>query len=143
MPGAQRTIVFNAPIEKCFAVISDYERYPEFLPEVKKIRTSNRRGSEVDVQYEADLAVKVIKYTVHMKEEGPSKVSWSFIDGDFMKDNKGGWVLEKVSESQTKATYSIEVVVGMLVPKTIVNALVDNQLPKLLENFKKRIEAQK
>ena len=31
----------------------------------------------------------------------------------------------------------------MLVPKTIVNALVDTQLPKLLENFKKRIEAQK
>jgi len=142
MPGAQRTIVFNAPIEKCFAVISDYERYPEFLPEVRKIRTSNRRGNEVDVQYEAEV-VKVIKYTVHMKEEGPTKVSWTFIDGEFMKDNKGGWVLEKSGENQTKATYSIEVAVGALVPKTIVNALVDTQLPKLLENFKRRIEAQK
>ena len=50
MPGATRSIVFNAPIEKCFEVISDYERYPEFLPEVKKIRTSNRRGAEVDVR---------------------------------------------------------------------------------------------
>ena len=142
MPGAQRTIVFNAPIEKCFAVISDYERYPEFLPEVRKIRTSNRRGNEVDVQYEAEV-VKVIKYTVHMKEEGPTKVSWTFIDGEFMKDNKGGWVLEKSGENQTRATYSIEVAVGALVPKTIVNALVDTQLPKLLENFKRRIEAQK
>ncbi len=142
MPGAQRTVVFNAPIEKCFAVISDYERYPEFLPEVRKIRTSNRRGNEVDVQYEAEV-VKVIKYTVHMKEEGPNKVSWTFIDGEFMKDNKGGWVLEKSGENQTKATYSIEVAVGALVPKTIVNALVDTQLPKLLENFKRRIEGQK
>ncbi len=142
MPGAQRTVVFNAPIEKCFAVISDYERYPEFLPEVRKIRTSNRRGNEVDVQYEAEV-VKVIKYTVHMKEEGPTKVSWTFIDGEFMKDNKGGWVLEKTSDTQTKATYSIEVAVGALVPKTIVNALVDTQLPKLLENFKRRIESQK
>ena len=142
MPGAQRTVVFNAPIEKCFAVISDYERYPEFLPEVRKIRTSNRRGNEVDVQYEAEV-IKVIKYTVHMKEEGPTKVSWTFIDGEFMKDNKGGWVLEKSGENQTKATYSIEVAVGALVPKTIVNALVDTQLPKLLENFKRRIESQK
>ena len=142
MPGAQRTVVFNAPIEKCFAVISDYERYPEFLPEVRKIRTSNRRGNEVDVHYEAEV-VKVIKYTVHMKEEGPTKVSWTFIDGEFMKDNKGGWVLEKTSETQTKATYSIEVAVGALVPKAIVNALVDTQLPKLLENFKRRIESQK
>ncbi|MFT3709403.1 MAG: SRPBCC family protein [Archangium sp.] len=142
MPGAQRTITINAPVEKCWAVISDYERYPEFLPEVKKIRTMNRRGNEVDVQYEAEV-VKVIKYTVHMKEEGPKKVSWSFIDGEFMKDNKGGWVLEDGGNGTTKATYSIEVEVGMLVPKAIVNGLVDSQLPKLLENFKKRIEAQK
>ncbi|MBL8915179.1 MAG: SRPBCC family protein [Archangium sp.] len=142
MPGAQRTITINAPVEKCWAVISDYERYPEFLPEVKKIRTMNRRGNEVDVQYEAEV-VKVIKYTVHMKEEGPKKVSWSFIDGEFMKDNKGGWVLEDGGNGTTKATYSIEVEVGMLVPKAIVNGLVDSQLPKLLENFKKRIESQK
>ncbi|MBL9039848.1 MAG: SRPBCC family protein [Archangium sp.] len=141
MPAAQRTVVFNAPMEKCFAVISDYERYPEFLPEVKKIKTSNRRGNEVDVQYEAQV-VKVIKYTVHMKEEKPSKVSWTFIDGEFMKDNKGGWVLEAISDSQTRGTYSIEVAVGALVPKSIVNALVDTQLPTLLENFKKRIESQ-
>ncbi len=142
MAGAQRTIIFNATVDKCWAVISDYERYPEFLPEVKKIRTMNRRGNEVDVQYEAEV-VKVIKYTVHMKEEAPQKVSWSFIDGEFMKDNKGGWVLEDAGEGKTKATYSIAVEVGMLVPKTIVNALVDTQLPKLLENFKKRIESQK
>ncbi len=142
MAGAQRNVIFNAPIEKCWAVISDYERYPEFLPEVKKIRTHNRRGNEVDVQYEAEV-VKIIKYTVHMKEEAPKKVTWSFIDGEFMKDNKGGWQLEDAGNGTTKATYSIEVEVGMLVPKSIVNVLVDTQLPKLLENFKKRIESQK
>lgn len=142
MAGAQRTITINATVEKCWSVISDYERYPEFLPEVKKIRTLNRRGAEVDVQYEAEV-VKVIKYTVHMKEEGPKKLSWSFIDGEFMKDNKGGWVLEDAGNGTTKATYNIAVEVGMLVPKTIVNALVDTQLPRLLENFKKRIESQK
>lgn len=142
MAGAQRTITINATVEKCWSVISDYERYPEFLPEVKKIRTLNRRGAEVDVQYEAEV-VKVIKYTVHMKEEGPKKLSWSFIDGEFMKDNKGGWVLEDAGNGTTKATYNIAVEVGMLVPRTIVNALVDTQLPRLLENFKKRIESQK
>jgi len=142
MPGATRSIVFNAPVEKCFEIIADYERYPEFLPEVKKLRTSNRKGNEVDVHYEAEV-VKVIKYTLHLKEEKPTKVSWSFIEGEFMKDNKGGWVLEDQGNGTTKATYSIEVAVGPLVPKTILNALVDSQLPKLLENFKKRIESAK
>lgn len=140
MAGATRSIVINAPMDKVFAIISDYERYPEFLSEVKRIRTANRRGNEVDVQYEADI-VKTIKYTLRLKEEKPNKVTWSFIDGEFMKDNKGGWLLEDVGNGQTKATYNIEVTLGALVPKTLVTALVDTQLPKMLEAFKKRAEA--
>jgi ribosome-associated toxin RatA of RatAB toxin-antitoxin module len=141
MPGATRTIVINAPLEKVFKVIADYERYPDFLPEVKGIKTSNRRGNEIDVHYVAEV-VKLIKYSVHIKEEPPTKVSWSFIDGEFMKDNKGGWVLEDLGNNQTKAIYTIEISVGPLVPKSIVNALADSQLPKLLESFKKRAESQ-
>ncbi len=140
MAGATRSIVITAPMEKLFAVITDYERYPEFLPEVKKIKLSNRKGNEVDVLYEAEI-VKTIKYKLRLKEEKPNKVSWSFIEGEFMKDNKGGWVLEDLGNGKIKATYNIEVTVGMLVPKTIITALVDTQLPKTLEAFKKRAEA--
>lgn len=140
MPGATRSIVINAPPEKCFDVIADYERYSEFLPEVKKTRAVNRRGNECDVQYEAEV-VKLIKYTVHLKEERPTRVTWTYIDGDFMRDNKGGWLLEDLGDGKTKATYTVEITLGPLVPKTIVNALVDTSLPKLLENFKKRIES--
>jgi ribosome-associated toxin RatA of RatAB toxin-antitoxin module len=140
MAGATRSIIINAPVEKCYSIISDYERYPEFLPEVKRTRTANRRGNEVDVHYEAEV-VKVIKYTVHIKEDRPSGLSWTLLEGEFMKENRGGWVLEPEGEGRTRATYNIAVEVGLLVPKTIINVLVDTQLPKLLENFKKRIEA--
>lgn len=139
MAGATRSIVINAPMEKVFGVIIDYEKYPEFLPEVKKIRLSNRKENTVDVQYEAEI-VKTIKYTLRLKEEKPSKVSWTFLEGEFMKDNKGGWVLEDLGGGKTKATYNIEVAVGLLVPKTIITALVDTQLPKTLEAFKARSE---
>jgi coenzyme Q-binding protein COQ10 len=139
MAGATRSIVINAPMEKMFAIIVDYEKYPEFLPEVKKIRLSNRKGNEVDVHYDAEI-VKNVKYTLRLKEEKPNKVSWSFIEGEYMKDNRGSWVLEDLGGDKIKATYSIEVTVGMLVPKSIVNALVDSQLPKTLEAFKRRAE---
>lgn len=139
MAGATRSIVINAPIEKIFAVIVDYEKYPEFLPEVKKIRLANRKDNTVDVQYEAEI-VKTIKYTLKLKEEKPTRVSWTFIEGEFMKDNRGGWVLEDLGGGKVKATYNIEVTVGLLVPKTIITALVDTQLPKTLEAFKARAE---
>ncbi len=142
MAAATRSIVINAPVDACFAVIADVERYPEFLPEVKKIKTSNRKGNEVDAQYEADFKVKIIKYTVRLKEEKPNKLSWTYVDGEFMKDNHGGWVLEAQGD-QTKATYSITVEVSRLVPNSVVTMLTESQLPTLLENFKKRIESRK
>jgi coenzyme Q-binding protein COQ10 len=141
MPGATRTVVFNAPIEHCFSVISDYEKYAQFLPEVKRLTTSNRRGDEVDAHYEADLGIQVIKYSVHMKEQRPTRVSWTFIKGDYMRDNKGGWVLEDLGNGTTRATYGLEVAVGPFVPGSILTMLVDRQLPTLLENFRRRIES--
>src|SRR2546422_4006964 len=137
MAGATRSIVINAPRDRVFDVIADYERYPDFLPEVKAIKCANRKGNEVDAHYTAEI-VKTIKYTVHLKEERPSKVSWTFVDGEFMKDNKGGWVLDDLGNGTTKATYTVDVEVSRFVPKAVVDALVGQSLPKLLENFKKR-----
>ena len=141
MAGATRSIVINAPVEKVFDVITNYDKYAEFLSEVKEVRTSNRKGNEVELHYKVDLVVKTIRYSIRAKEERPHRMSWTFIEGEVMKDNKGGWVLEPAGEGKTKATYSVEVTVGPLVPKSILNTLVDSSLPKMLEAFKKRAEA--
>jgi ribosome-associated toxin RatA of RatAB toxin-antitoxin module len=142
MPGTSKSIVINAPPDKVFDVVAGYEKYPEFMNEVKEVTTSNRKGNTVDVQYRVDL-FKTIKYSLRHVEERPSKVSWTFIEGEFMKDNKGSWTLEAAGEGQTKATYQIEMALGPLVPKSIVNAMVDTSLPKMLEAVKKRAESLK
>jgi coenzyme Q-binding protein COQ10 len=139
MAGATKTIVINAPVEKVFDIIIQYEKYREFLPEVKEVSTSKRQGNEVNVHYKVDV-VKTIKYTIRVKEERPTRMSWSFVEGEFMKDNKGSWLLEPAGEGKTKATYTVEMALGALVPKTIVNALVETSLPKMLEAFKRRAE---
>jgi ribosome-associated toxin RatA of RatAB toxin-antitoxin module len=139
MAGATRTILINAPPEKVFDVISSFDRYGEFLPEVKKVWTSERKGNEVKVHYEVNV-VKTIRYTLLFKEERPTRVSWTFVEGEVMKDNKGSWVLEPDGEGRTKATYSVEMALGPLVPKAIINGLVEQSLPKMLDAFKRRAE---
>jgi len=140
MPGASRSIVVNAPPEKVYDIVINYDRYPEWLTEVKKITTSERKGSEVKVHYEVDFKIKTIRYTILAREERPKRMSWSFVEGEVMKDNKGSWVLEPEGEGRTKVTYSVDVTVGPLVPKSILNALVDQSLPKMLEALKRRAE---
>jgi ribosome-associated toxin RatA of RatAB toxin-antitoxin module len=139
MAEATRSIEIDAPVEKVFQVITDYDHYAEFLPEVRRIRTSDRKGNEVKVHYELEV-VKTIKYTLKMQEHAPNRVQWTFVEGEFMKDNRGSWTLEPAGEGKTKATYAIEMKLGALVPNTIVKALVETSLPKMLQAFKRRAE---
>jgi coenzyme Q-binding protein COQ10 len=139
MAGATRSIVINAPPEKVFDVITNYDRYGEFLSEVKRVWTSERQGNQVKVHYEVNV-VKTIRYTILAKEERPLRMTWTFIEGEVMKDNKGSWVLEPEGEGRTKATYTVEMALGPLVPKAIINGLVDQSLPRMLEAFKRRAE---
>jgi coenzyme Q-binding protein COQ10 len=140
MAGATRSIVINAPPEKLFDVITDYDKYGEFLSEVKKVWTSERKGNEVKVHYEVDV-IKTIHYTILVKEERPTRMSWTFVEGEVMKDNKGSWVLEPDGKGGTKATYTVEMALGALVPKAIVTKLAETSLPKMLESFKRRAES--
>lgn len=140
MASATRSIVINAPPERVFDVISDYERYPEFLSEVKSIRTSGRQGNQVDIHYEVDV-MKHIRYTLRMTEDRPRGLVWTFVEGEVMKDNTGGWVLEAQPDGTTKATYTVDVALGLLVPRPLVTAMVQSSLPKMLESFKKRVES--
>src|SRR5689334_22773419 len=104
MAGATKSIVIDAPIETVFDGIRDYEKYPEYLPEVKAVKVK-RTGDEAQVDYEVDV-IKRIKYSIKMKETRPTRLEWSFISGEMMKDNKGSWIFEPAGEGKTKATYT-------------------------------------
>ncbi len=139
MPGATKTIVINAPIEKVYATITDYDKYPQFLTEAKSVKATRKTPDSVEVEWKIDV-IKTITYTLLMKEEKPNKISWTFVKGEVMKDNRGSWLLEKDGEERTRATYTADLTLGGFVPGAIVKALVEKQLPTMLEAFKKRSE---
>src|SRR5262245_20493861 len=106
MPGATRSVLIQAPMAKVYQVISDYERYPAILPQCKGVRVSHRQGNQVNVHYTIEV-IKTIHYALHMLEGPPKRLSWSFVEGEIMKDNKGSWLLEEKGGA-TLTTYSIE-----------------------------------
>src|SRR5205085_3782326 len=58
MAQASRSVTINVPPEKLFEVIVDYEKYPEFLPEVKKVKVEGGQGSIKEVTYMVDIKAK-------------------------------------------------------------------------------------
>ncbi|MFL5369600.1 MAG: type II toxin-antitoxin system RatA family toxin [Myxococcales bacterium] len=139
MAKTERSVVIRASPEKVFEVISDFEKYPEFLPEVKKVKVESAQGDVKDVTYTIDIKAKLISYTLRHTPKRPHELSWTMVRGEMMKGNDGAWVLKAVAEG-TEATYKIDLRLGALVPSMIERKLAEQSLPGLLENFKKRIE---
>jgi coenzyme Q-binding protein COQ10 len=139
-----REITIAVQPETLFDVIADYSRYPEFVPSVKSCRP-RRSGSAVDVDFELDLGVKTIRYTLRHVEERPRKVSWSLVASDWMKVSNGSWELFPEGE-QTRARYTVEIQISKpaLIPQVLVDKVTDQltrvQLPRTLDAFKSRAE---
>ena len=141
MAQASRSVTVNVAPEKLFDIIADYEKYPEFLPEVKKVKVEAGQGSIKEVTYTVDIKAKVINYTLKHTAERPNKLAWTMIKGEMMKGNDGTWILKAGAQPDTtEATYTIDLRLSALVPGFIEKALAEQSLPALLTNFKNRAE---
>ena len=117
MAQASRSVVIQVTPEKLFDIIVDYEKYPEFLPEVKKVKVEAGQGAINEVTYNVDIKAKVITYTLRHTAERPSKLSWTMIKGEMMKGNDGAWALKAGPQPGTvEATYTIDLKLSSLVP---------------------------
>jgi hypothetical protein len=99
-----------------------------------------RRSNTVEVTYWLDVKLKVIEYSLTHVETSPGRIDWHLIKGEFMKGNEGSWTLEVTPSGGTRATYSIELNLGALVPASLEKALAEQGLPNMLANFKARAE---
>ncbi len=144
MSVVTKQVVIDAPVEHVYEIIVDYERYPEFVPGIRKCRVRDV-GGEKHVEYELDVGVKRLRYVLRHEEQRPRKVSWSLVSGDMMKVSNGSWELS-ADGGRTRAVYSVEIRIARppLVPQALVDRVSDeltrNQLPKTLEAFKARAE---
>lgn len=138
MADAQTTELFNCTVDEFYKIISDYEKYPEFLSEVKSCKVVKTEGSRKLVEYTVSV-IKEFKYRLWMTEEAPHKISWVFESGDLFKISNGSWVL-KDEAGKTRATYAVEAKFNMFVPGPIAKALVSVNLPNMISSYHKRVK---
>lgn len=139
MPSVSETIEIKASPKKCYEVITNYEKYPEFLKELNAIEVKNKKGNTAQVTYEINL-IKKIHYTLKMVGKPPNLVEWSFVEGDVMRDNHGSWEFEEIKKGLTRATYTVDITFGLFVPSLITKKLIGSNLPAMLKAYKERIE---
>jgi len=141
MASARVSIEVDVPPGRFFEVVSDYGRYPEFLPGVKAVTVGPRAGDSVEVTYRLDGRIKIVEFTLLHVETPPAQIEWRLVRGELMKRDEGRWTLVRSPSGGTTATYAIELELMPMVPRALEKALAEYSLPAMLANFKARAEA--
>ena len=137
MASASTTELFSCSVEEFFDIIQDFEKYPEFLAEVKECRVVEDQGNRKRVEYTVSV-IKNFSYSIWVTLDRPHSLKWEFASGDVFKVNNGAWTL-KDEAGKCRASYQVEAKFGLFVPGPITKALVSVNLPNMMSSFHKRI----
>ena len=112
-------------------VITDYEAYPEWVPEMEETSLVNRRPGRADVSFRlvvsASVVTKSVEYTLRIMENPMRSTRWFLLEGEFAS-SRGSWQLIPLDEgTSTLAFYSIYTDLASLgwVVETILEARPD------------------
>jgi ribosome-associated toxin RatA of RatAB toxin-antitoxin module len=142
MAKASRTETVDIEINKLYDTIIDYAKYPEFVDGVKQINIISKTDTNSKVEYSLNI-IKTFKYIVNLKQEKPSRVSWTLDSGDLFKKNDGEWKLKDLGDGKTEVTYSLDLDFKMFAPSGILANLTDKNLPSMMKAFFDRAKAKK
>ena len=136
MASAEVSEVFPCSVEQFYKIVTDYEKYPEFLQEVKEIKILKTEANKKLIEYKVSV-MKDFKYSLWMTETS-NLITWEFASGDIFKTMKGFWKLQD-ENGKCRASYGLDATFGMLVPSPIAKALVSVNLPNMISSYQKRV----
>jgi coenzyme Q-binding protein COQ10 len=139
MAAATTTEIFPCTPDQFFALVSDYERYPEFLSEVKSCKFIRQDGERRLFEFTVSV-IKTFSYRLWLSEVPGKKVSWVLESGDLFKTSAGSWELEDLN-GKTKANYAVEATFKVFVPSPVAKALVNVNLPNMMKAYQERVKS--
>ena len=139
MAQAEHTANFDVDAGKYFDAVSDFEKYPEFVEGMKKVKIiPGSNGTSVG-HYEFSMMSKDMSYILDLKHDKPSgAVSWTLKESEFFKVNNGAWKIESAGPGKCKVHYSLEVEFNFSVPGFILKGIVKGTLPTMMKSFYER-----
>ncbi|MBI2944186.1 MAG: SRPBCC family protein [Candidatus Wallbacteria bacterium] len=139
MAQATEQTIVRVSIQDFYSVISDYNRYPEFVDGMTECTILERKKSGCKVKFVLDL-MKKVDYTIQTVEKPGKSLEWTLLESNLLRKNNGSWHLKALGGDETEVTYSLEVGFGLFVPGFIMDQLTKQMLPKMLASFVDRAE---
>lgn len=132
----------NARAEEVFAVATDFEAYPEWNANIKKveIKETDEAGRPTKVWMQVDARVKTVTYTLaYDYSEAPEAFSWNLVEGD-VKALSGSYRFDEFDDV-TEVQYETSIDPGFPIPGFLKRQGEKQIVKGALADLKKRVES--
>lgn len=139
---AAQTTLISAPLQRCWDVALDFERYPEWARDVKEaaVRGRDADGRASLVEFRASALGRSTRYTLSYDySEAPIRLSWHLVSGDIMRSIDGAYSFVEV-DGGTQVFYEIEIELVIPLPG-FVKRRAEQRILDTVKELKTRAES--
>lgn len=134
--------------ELAWSVLTDYERFPDFVPGIRANRITRAEGNEKTVEQKGEISTALFRlaYEGAMRvEETPGKgLTIRFLTGPF-KDVRGEWRMEAGEDKKPRTlrlVYQLDMdMMKTPFPPPLAPAIAEQQVRTWVEVFAREMEA--
>jgi uncharacterized membrane protein len=116
---AREQIRIEAPVERCFATLIDFEAYPEWAGDLKEVHVveSDGEGRGTVVEFRAAAMGRSTTYQLSYDYAGaPNRLQWELVSGDLQRELDGVYVLEPAQDDADATEVSYQLAVDLIIP---------------------------
>ena len=143
---ATQVIVIDAPLEACFDVAAEFERYPEWARAIKSVTVEERDadGRGLRVHFRTAGFGRSMSYTLRYDYSGaPNRLEWEEVEGDLTSRLDGAYVFTPATgdATATQVTYHLEAELKLPIPGFVKRRAEGLIMHTALRDLKTRVEA--
>lgn len=126
------------------SVLTDYERIPEFMPDVTSSQIVSRSDAGLVVEQEATARFMMFSKRVHLllevSEDG-NTIRFRDRCGNSFKSYEGAWILTQTTAGGTEVAYQLSAKPSFEVPGFVLKRLLKRDAASMIDRLKAEIAA--
>lgn len=114
---ASLTISIAAPLERCWTIATDFEKYPEWATDVKSavVRQRDADGRATEVEFRTSALGRSTHYVLaYDYSAAPHRLAWKMVSGDIMRAVDGAYMFAPDASGGVVLTYNLSI--DLIVP---------------------------
>lgn len=140
---ATEFLTVAAPPAACLAIAVDFDRYPDWAPDIKEATVLERdpQGRGTKVAFRAAAMGRSASYVLEYSYPDERTMSWKLVEGDIMRALDGVYRFADGVDNTTDITYELSVELVVPIPGFVKRRAEGKIMGTALRELKHRVES--